>query len=797
MTFRYDWKPGILALGAALALCGCVEKPKQPEPAPPTPAQEEPMTTKTEPPAPVAPKPQAPAPAAAPLDADGNGLYEPAERKRMLDALQAQCPELAGIVFDADGDGQVTVAEQTAGRHPLSQLVKRESVAAGPKIPWTIDLFSEWMMSAFFQEDVAEGAVAVHPTRGVLSIAPAQENAALQPVRKGARSGVEFAADSGAHLVMPGHRDARWSYRWCVLSFRIDGATGSGDQTMLLDVNKGNGPGKSSPRIAYSKTNGLTIQYVGRNASGLDRRVMKTRNVVTDGRTWNVVVCGIRQGRMFAAVNGAPLATETEQPGRFSTESVYETTSCLGGEKADNMAWAYDALVLGQTEISEAMVEKLGGWAAHRLGFQANLPAAHAYRDARPVLDAEDLPHRYVHDDDAWAAWGLRNKDKTFTRSNAGGPRVEPSGFERVFYDDFRAFRISKSTSGEGDLWTGFGFNTAVGADAPLVEPGREPDVYPYDAQRQLQGLSLAKQGSKWRGSAFYSVNDMGQGHTWSGPKVFRIRCMFPKVPKTELAGGLFPAFWSYGMEFINWRTSNRIECDWFEFDGVNPRWYNGLSTHYHYTHVKSIFAKQTDSYQRYKLYGGELTEEKSKIPGGVYFWDGQFHTWEFVIDADMTYVNVTIPDGAGGDRWVEICRGATAPTYLERLDLQLDYALKAKQGVPKTDARQDFIVDWIEVLQKTASVAAVPAPFTARPSLAGDAKAGGTVTCAPNVQGVADLRYYWFADGYPLTYGADPSYTLAAADAGKTIRCLVKAVGALDMPEAWTEGVRVAGAAK
>ena len=148
MTFRYDWKPGILALGAALALCGCVENPKQPEPAPPTPAQEEPMTTKTEPPAPVAPKPQAPAPAAAPLDADGNGLYEPAERKRMLDALQAQCPELAGIVFDADADGQVTVEEQEKGRHPLSQLVKRSSVAAGPKIPWTIDLFSEAPPSA-------------------------------------------------------------------------------------------------------------------------------------------------------------------------------------------------------------------------------------------------------------------------------------------------------------------------------------------------------------------------------------------------------------------------------------------------------------------------------------------------------------------------------------------------------------------------------------------------------------------------------------------------------------------------
>ena len=73
-----------------------------------------------------------------------------------------------------------------------------------------------------------------------------------------------------------------------------------------------------------------------------------------------------------------------------------------------------------------------------------------------------------------------------------------------------------------------------------------------------------------------------------------------------------------------------------------------------------------------------------------------------------------------------------------------------------------------------------------------GDATVGGTLTCIPNVENVTDLRYYWFADGYPLTYGADPTYTLTEAEVGKTIRCMVKAVGALDMPEAWTEPVLV-----
>lgn len=741
------------------------------------------------------------------LDTDGNGLYDDTERKAMLDVLQQECPELKAD-YDADGDGKVTILEQTQGRDPLSVRIPKSFLKSANKIPWAINMFPEWISTAYIQDDVAPGKVEKIVTRGTVSRDASQSNPELQPT-KIADGGIEFAANSGQYLSMKGMRDARWSYRWCIFTFRIDGNSGTDKETILLDINRGNSSNKSSPKIWYNRETGLHIQYQGRNKGGLDRRIMIADNVIADGKTWNTVVCGIRYGQMYAAVNGTLLAAVEEQPDRFSGDWLNKTYSYIGDKRKGNMAWACDLLVFGLTEPSEAMVDKMSGWAAHRLGVQANLPADHPYKEKRPVMDKEDFPYRYVHNDEKWNEWGksvdpFRHATKEekaklkalpkserpdkYKLSNAGGPRVEPKGFERVFYDDFREYRIGASTSGESDLWGGIGFNSAVGASAKLVEPGKEPNVYEHDPENKKQKLSLRKKGNRWYASAFYSVNDLGHGYTWKGAKIFRTRCMFPKVEKSELAGGLFPAFWSYGPEFLFWRTANRIEVDWFEFDGQNPYWYNGLSSHVHYTHIKNIFAKRSERYHTYKVYNGMLTEKDSKIPGGFYIWDGQFHTWEFVVDNDMTYVNITVPDENGNDKWVEVCRCKTPATYLERLDLQFDYALKSEHGNPKNGEQQDFIVDFVEVFQKTEDINMLPEPFTARPELIGEAKVGSTITCEPNVAGIKDIRYYWFADEYPITYGVSNTLKITEAEAGKKIRCMVKAVGALDMPEAWTK---------
>ncbi len=727
------------------------------------------------------------------LDADRDGLYDDAERKAFLDLLAQHVPDLGGP-FDADGDGRVTIAEMEQGRHPLTLRIPRDFPAKNVHIPWTIDLFPEWLSTAYLQDDVAAtGEIAEHASRGLIKRPAAQADAALRPRKLRDGGGVEFAANSGQHLSMEGHRDAFLNYRWCILTFRIDGRSGTNTETVLVDINRGDTSNKSTPKIWFSKKTGLNIQYVGRNAGGLDRRVMSTKHIVADGRTWNVLVCGVRFGQMFASVNGVPLRTREPQPPRFAGEWPFEATSFIGDARPGNSAWAYDSLIFGLTEPSEAMVRKMTGWAAHRLDIARRLPADHPYATQRPIVDAEDLPARYVHDEERWAAWRAALKDES-RKANAGGPRVEPRVFERVFHDDFRAYRIGQSTSGEGDLWVGYGFNAAVGGQAPLIEPGAWPDAYTHDAAKGLQTLSLVTTHSSTavRGSAIYTVNDSGHGYTWAGPKVFRIRCMFPKIEPADLAPGLFPAFWSYGIEWLFWRTSNRIENDWFEFDGKNGHHLNAIWTHVHYSHMRdNVFAKQATRYPSDQFYGGELTEAASGIPGGLYIWDGQFHTWEWVIDEETTTINVTIPDGAGGERWVEITRGPTSPTYLERQLLILDYALKTRVRHPTK--RQDFVVDFVEVLQKTSDLEKVPAPFTARPRLAlkGKLAAGATITCEAKVDGVTDLRYFWFADGYPLTYGPSPTYTLTAADVGKQIRCMVKAVGALDSPEAWSVPLR------
>lgn len=765
------------------------------------------------------------------LDGDGNGLYDDKERRVLLDVFLRELPELKEILvaseapvlrakttnpldferdasaapapsatpaatappvghpFDRDVNGQVTVLEQSQGRPPLSLLLPARVLEMKTAVPWAIDIFPEWISSAYLQEDVAPGAIAEHVPRGTIQVKAGQADAALQPKKTAARSGVEFATDSGQHFALPGHKAARFDYRWCVFTFRIDGASSAAKETVLLDLNQGNGSNRSSPKIWYTK-GALHVQYVGLNKWGLDRRVM-SGPVVDDGKNWNVLVCGIRYGQLYAALNGIPLKTAAPQPDRFSGEWIEaDCATFLGHSKGKaHAAWAYDALVFGLTEPSEAMVHKMTGWAAHRLGFADRLPQTHPYRVRRPVLDAEDFPARYKHDDAKWTAWG-QSLTKDVTRVNAGGPRLAPKGFEPVFREDFRAARAKPSTSGEGEIWMGPGFNPAVGGDAPLVTPGRKPEVYTHDAATGRQTLSLAFDGKRWRGSALYTVNDLGHGYTWKGPKIFRIRCMFPKAEQKELAGGLFPAFWSYDPDSLFWRTSNRIEVDWFEFDGKNARYLNGLSTHYHYPYIRgttNIFALNTGSYKRYKAYGGEMTEEKSKIPGGLYIWDGQYHTWEWIVDEEMTYANVTIPDANGVEKWVEIFRCRTSPVYLERLDLQLDYALKGKTAQPKPEQRQDFVVDFVEVEQKSVAFQAIPKPFKALPKLTGAATAGSTVKCEANIEGITDLRYYWFADAYPLTWGSNPTFTVTPAEAGKTIRCMVKAVGARDMPEAWS----------
>ena len=754
------------------------------------------------------------------FDQDGNGLLSEIERKAQLDFLAMQFPEVKQrefvtvekgpdgkdvstsefkeTPFDADNDGKVTLEEMTEGRHPITQVMRESFLKKPASVIWTIDSFPEWLMTTYFQDTATVGPITEFASAGIGPRPATQTDAALAPVKRDDKGGILFPANSGAFLRTDGYRDTRWDWRWMTFIFRIDGNSGDASKTELLGINKNipgknNVGGKYSPRIGFEKPSGFWIEYSGIGEKGAERRRFNAKNLIADGKTWNVLVAGIRQGRVFASLNGVEFTVGVEQPSHYSGEMIYDSYSIIGDEtNKKNSEWALDALVFGQSEISEAMVQKLSGWGAWRCGDTATaaLPAAHPYKRARPMVDAEDFPRRYYHREDKWDEF-LAANTKEITRGNIGGERVVVPGFERVFIDDFRAKRIAPSRSGEDAIWYSYGYNAAVGGGAPLVYDNQQPDAYPHDEKKQQQTVSLVPQPGqqeRWRGSALYTVNNCSQGYVWSGPKVFRIRCMFPKEDPKTVAHGLFPAFWSYGTEWQFWRTSNRIENDWWEFDSVEGFWMNGMSTHFHYPHVKSIFPKTNDSYKRTKIFGAKMTEDITKIPGGIYVWDGQWHTWEYIVDNDWTYVNVSVETpGSGGkinEKWYELWRCRTAPTYLEPQNLIFCFALKEKNQGLVPGKRYDFVADYIEVLQKTSDIEKVPAPFTARPTLT---ITGSIAKCVPNLKGVTDIRYYWFADSYPLTYGASDTLTIPPEYARAQIRCMVKAVGALDQPEAWT----------
>ena len=139
--------------------------------------------------------------------------------------------------------------------------------------------------------------------------------------------------------------------------------------------------------------------------------------------------------------------------------------------------------------------------------------------------------------------------------------------------------------------------------------------------------------------------------------------------------------------------------------------------------------------------------------------------------------------------------RCQTLDLFLEEVFLIINFTIHTSERYQKMEHmnRVDYVVDWVEVLQKTAEIEKLPEPFSARPELTGEMKAGGKVTCVPHAKGIADLRYFWYADGYPLTYGPAHTYILGQAEAGKNIRCMVKAVGARNMPNAWSRPVPVA----
>ena len=96
------------------------------------------------------------------------------------------------------------------------------------------------------------------------------------------------------------------------------------------------------------------------------------------------------------------------------------------------------------------------------------------------------------------------------------------------------------------------------------------------------------------------------------------------------------------------------------------------------------------------------------------------------------------------------------------------------------TDETVTMWFDSFEILYQDSVIAALPAAFSARPSLA---YANGAYTVTPNVN-ASHIEYWWYVNGAPIVAASGASFTMAQASG---VQVQVKAKSLRDQPEAWT----------
>jgi hypothetical protein len=706
-----------------------------------------------------------------------------AELDALADAYDAQIVILQARIAEleaagpTDPDSAATIAALQAQVATLqARIAELEAGNPDPEpepvvLPPFLD--PEMIVKSWFQEDVTEGVVASWQSGGVKPVVAVQPDITLAPTKLPAKGGVLFKKGTQQALTWAFDNDAPYLHRWWLVIARADSAGNTAvDSASVLCVNGAEGgPVCRQPKVAFRPG-------AGTFATQMHDGTARTEEAPCSAAfaDWNVLV-GYRRGfRLQSVVNGI------KSPGQTFLGLVPNTAapkSFMGDinnpMKADV---AIDCVILGQGELNDAQIDKLTGWAMWRVGRQATLPVDHTYRNAAPLtVDANDNPTRYAFDADAWATWAATTNEVKF--AHRGEPATPENGYTTVFFDDFVAPSVVDDAKGPpSSIWyapTHVG--SAVGGAATAQKVSAVPSVYVHDAANHTMAIRLLHNGTKWWTGAFSSVNNNGQGRSW-GKGIFEIRCKMPAIASPR--PGFFPAFWSYGLENLFWRTRNRLETDFWEYDGLNGAWIN-ITQHVHKPRIETSIPGIVQTEQEDKIAGyevGPLNGFASKID----IYDGEFHTWQARVEDDLTYFNI---DG------LEVARIATSQELAAKKYIMVDLAYAVNKGLATPDpaVTYDMTIDYIKVMQKEADLAVVPSAFSALPSIA---SVSGGLIVTPNVT-ASQIEYLWYRDGVPVVGATSAFYAVGAEDAGHAVRCHVRAPSLLDQPEAWSPAVMVA----
>ncbi|MDF3129489.1 hypothetical protein P0Y35_09815 [Kiritimatiellaeota bacterium B1221] len=638
---------------------------------------------------------------------------------------------------------------------------------------WDPDLVPETVVFDFRQEDLADGAVTTWTSGGLKP-----KTATGSATKLANNGGVLFAGGTSQNLSWATDRDAVWLHRWWVVISRADMDGVAGNVPVLTVNGGGNGYWHQQPAVKYIGNAG-NLRTTLKNHNG---SVIQEDDADTTFANWNIVVGFRRGGKLHTWVNGVeqPPVDFTGMNVCLDYSPSFLGANNVSGESTLAADMAIDCAIVGQSELNDAQVDKLLGWAHWRVGRENLLPANHPYKHAAPSgLDTNDNPARFDFDENAWNTWKvISTATKTANIGNPPPSLDDGNGndYTVVFFDDFKVDSVVDDRSGSpSDIWfapTHIG--SVVGASAQAQYKWNSPSTYIHDSSGTgSMTLRLLDVNGNWKTGAFSSVNREGQGRSW-GKGRFRMRAKFPAIASPR--PGFFPAFWSYGTEHLFWRTRNRLELDFMEYDGLNGEWIN-TSQHIHAgTLAYNIPEIRQSPDLSDKIIGTTLNSSHNFVPS-VDIYDGQYHIWEFRIEDDYSYIIVD-------DK--EVARVPSESWMRVRRYIMIDWALREWENTAVDGQIYDMTIDWIEVQQRERDLDNVPAAFTALPTLSGTRGAGNTITCTPNVS-ASQIEYRWYKNGEPIVGETGATFVEDADSESKFLRCHVRAVSLLNQPEAWT----------
>lgn len=634
------------------------------------------------------------------------------------------------------------------------------------------------------QEDVAEGPVSAWPPVGCRPRTPSQADPALQPTRLPGNGGVKFAKGTTQKLSYSGDGEAYMGFRWWVVIARCDGANNPNATAVKVGVwnTRGTTAANSQPYLYF---NPKESKFYTQWADGAARKESVACSNNFDD--WNIIVGHRRGWNVQISVNGVKSSGQTLK----SINAISGGTCHIGEDTTTTVIpadIAIDCIIFGHAELTDALFAKLEGWAAHRVGRQAALPVDHPYRTNPPMEEPADQLPRQMYTNQEWWDWGASLVNKY---ALMGTPAPAPVGYSTVLFDDFTTNNtiVQALTAGKAGLWYAPGGVSGINVNAGTSLPTDPVNAYIWDGVSAMSLRLFWTSGIGWKSGSFASVDNQGRGRWWK-KGIFEVRCKFPLSPTgdNKYPVGFFPApLWSYCKEFLYWRTRNRVETDFLEYDNKNGLWLNttmhchGMQPSYDnygfWPGVTHDLGATPPGQSSYKLVGREVNTANG-FPFDVNIYDGEYHVWRFVVEDDLTTM---IVDG----HYVAQCQ--TSKQLLQPLYLLCDFAYRSADGIADTSQHYDMTLDYIKVMQKESELQAVPSGFSGLPTLSGIFAQGETITVTPNVTD-SQIEYQWYRDAFPIFAATDQSsYTLTAAEVGKKLRVHVRAVGLYGQPEAWT----------